>query len=250
MGGYFPTFHYPAILKEWNIDSVVLGEGDLTIVQLARSVLRNQEDWKNIPGLAYNSKGKIIANNRPRLTPLEILPHPARDNLSQVKEQYESFGAIVTTSRGCPYSCSFCQISKFYQEGGKPTRRVRKLEDVADELSELKQEFAPDWFFFGDDVFIGPRREDKKYARQLAKLITEAGIGIPFYFMTRVETVERTLFSELKEAGLFRVQLGVESFVDSQLRRYRKSTTRRKNLEAIQTLKSLGITPEIFYDTF
>ncbi|MCD6551737.1 radical SAM protein [Thermotoga sp.] len=235
VGGIFPTFAYREILERYPcIDSVVLGEGEVTFYDLAKSILENK-NWKEIHGIAYReSEGIQNTPFRPLVKDLNGLPFPARDNLPRIYEKTKV--ASVISSRGCYASCSFCSVVPFYEKFG-PRIRLRDPENVVDELEMLVKEYKVENVIFCDANFT----VSKERAAKIATEIIRRKLKLRYAIESRVTEVDEKLFKLLKESGLRRVFLGLESGSQSMLNRFRKDVTVEQNLRALEILSKLDL---------
>lgn len=235
VGGIFPTFAYREILEKYHcIDSVVLGEGEITFYELVKAIF-GDKDWRRIHGVAYREEGEIKTTpSRSLVKDLNSLPFPVRDNLPRI---YEKTGAAsVITSRGCYASCSFCSVVPFYEKFG-PKIRLRDPENVVDELEVLVKEYKIENVIFCDANFT----ISKERAAKIATEIIRRKLKLRYAIESRVTEVDERLFRLLKESGLRRVFLGLESGSQSMLDRFRKGVTVEQNLKVLEILSKLDL---------
>lgn len=249
LGGHFPTFALREIYNECKqIDSIVLGEGEHTLLELAEA-LSEGRDWKHIAGLAYREDDRVIINPPRRLiADLDALPFQARDTLSEVMQR-GGFASVIT-SRGCYGNCSFCSVNAFYSKAAGSKWRSRSPEHVGEELEWLVDKWGVEVFVFNDDNFIGPGKLGKERAYRIGEEILKRGLNIKFAIPASVNDVDKELFGFLKIAGLRSVFLGIESMVQEDLDLLNKHTTVEQNEEAIRVLEELGIFYQIGFIMF
>ena len=249
VGGFFPSFAYENLLKQFpSIDSVVRGEGEETFLDLVTALVQ-EDDWRQVKGIAYREGDEIVCNpTRPLIRDLDSLPFPERDTLPLALRRCGYAGLI--SSRGCYARCTFCSVVSFYGIGTGPKYRARSPQNVVDEIMQLQEEFGVAKFFFHDANFIGPGRAGKDRAWRLAHEMISRGLKINFSIQCRADDVEEDLFSYLKEAGLRRVFIGIESGVQEVLDRLKKGVTIAQNLEALEILKRLGLNMAIGFIMF
>ena len=126
------------VLSEDCVDIVVIGEGELTMLEIANSLPLDKSKLSSIKGLAYKENGRIIrSHEREEINDLDELPFPARHLLPM--KNYASSGVrgkvhpthSIMSSSGCPNRCSFCISEK------RRVLRVHSAEHVVEEIKEL-----------------------------------------------------------------------------------------------------------------
>ncbi|MDD5658561.1 MAG: radical SAM protein [Actinomycetota bacterium] len=239
IGGIFPSFSYEEILKMFPaIDSVTLGEGEITFIDLAESII-NEADWRSVKGIAYNKGNKIIKNDiRPSIDDLDSLPFPERYVLNQRLNTKDI--ASMITSRGCYARCSFCSVVSFYSNFG-PKFRFRSSKNVIEEIDLLYNKYGIRNIFFNDANFILGKGKGYRRVIEISDEILKRGLDLQFILQCRVNDVEKELFTLLKKAGLRGVFLGIESGSQSVLDRFKKDTTVEQNLKAMEILSKLNL---------
>ncbi|MFA5276313.1 MAG: cobalamin-dependent protein, partial [Candidatus Omnitrophota bacterium] len=155
-GGAHPTVMPELVLADPEVDYVVLGEGERTIIDLV-NFIEGESGISALDGIGYREDGKIrILPKKKFIEDLDTLPLPARHLLSMekyfgLKSSHGSRGrkkfSPVITSRGCPAGCTFCSASSVW---GKRFR-ARSAESVIKELKILKAEYGIEEIMFEDD---------------------------------------------------------------------------------------------------
>jgi radical SAM superfamily enzyme YgiQ (UPF0313 family) len=241
MGGMWPSFKYKEILNQIpEVDSVAVGEGEFLSVSLADSISKGK-DYSNINGLATRGRDNSIIFTPGKLQDnIDIFPLPERNGYYSdiIKEADE---VSILSSRGCHGRCTFCTIASYIKLCGGKRWRPRDPVRVVDEIENIINNTGIKNFRFLDDNFIGPGRIERENSLLFAQEIIRRKLDIKFIIFPRIEGIEYELFSKLKEGGLKSVDLGIESFSETQLKRYNKMVTVEKNLKAIEILKKLNI---------
>jgi len=248
VGGHFATFQHEELLKyNINIDSVVRGEGEETMLELVNAIAIN-DNLSKVKGLSYrHSSGEIVVNqDRPFLENLDRLPFPNRDTLIYIKEHGHTWPTQISTSRGCYANCTFCDIRAFY--GIK--WRGRSPVNVVDELEYLNKKFQSKKFRVSDDEFLGPKENGVERAIAIANEIIRRKIDIEIMISARANMVEVNLFKLLKKAGVVSCLIGVESAIDRILKLYHKGNQVEHNLKAIRILQELNINLNLAFIMF
>ncbi len=242
-GGHFPTLTYPMLLRDCEaLDSVVIGEGESALVDLARCLDRGRP-WCEISGVASRTSSGAIELSRRHRSPVSLddLPFPLRAD--PPPEQIGVPMAGVVSSRGCNGGCTFCSIRSFRAEAGLASCAVRSPENIADEMERLYKSRGIRLFVFHDDNFLGPSHaENLTRLRALHGEMEKRGIrDVALNIKTRPECVRRDVFSLLKLMGLVRVYIGVESGNDEGLAAYGRNVSLSTIDEALRTVRELGV---------
>lgn len=239
VGGIFPTFAYEEILKECpEIDSVILGEGEITFTELAKKLV-NGFEWRDTLGIAYREKEAVIKNpKRPLIENLDEIPFPARDTLPAALQKLRF--ASMLTSRGCYGGCAFCSVVPFFSSFG-PRCRVRSTENVIEELEMLYNQYGVRNIMFNDAEFAGGIAVNGGKAIEIADEILKRNFHLNFSIQCRVNDIDIETFRILKQAGLRRVFLGVESGSQAVLNRFKKGVSVEDNIKAVEVLGKLDI---------
>src|SRR5215216_3481023 len=200
-------------------DHIFQGEAETTLPQFFADLERGQ------------AKRAYKAPERP---PLSITPVP---DFSLVKlNKYSNMS--VQYSRGCPFSCEFCDIIEIY--GRVP--RTKSNQQILAEFEALKQLGWRGPLFIVDDNFIG----NKKNVRLLLPDLIEwqKKNGYPFSLLTEASVNladDDDLLIAMKDAGFHRVFLGIETPVEESLKEAQKSQNRGNLLESVRKIQSRGM---------
>jgi radical SAM superfamily enzyme YgiQ (UPF0313 family) len=241
-GGHFASLR-PGELFEIapELDSMVRFEGENTILDLSNH-LKEGKDWKQIAGISYGEKGKLINNElRPLEPDLDTFPIPCRPELKEyaLEKRY----ATLLAGRGCIYNCSFCDIRAFYGPPPGPLKRIRKPEKVVEEMAYLHQEHNARVFLFQDDDFPLKTARTTVWVDEFCQALKDQQLmgQVLWKINCRPDEVDRGLFELMKSHGMFKVYLGIEDGTAAGLKRMNKGLEVNDHLEGIRILKVLGI---------
>jgi magnesium-protoporphyrin IX monomethyl ester (oxidative) cyclase len=253
--GADPSARPADCLKKPNIDFVVIGEPEQTILELADTLQKGKlENLKDVKGIAFNEKGEIIVTPpRPFVEDLDSLPFPARHLLpmstyfAAVKENplrgeiHKPWVAMIT-SRGCPHNCIFC--SSHIVMGRK--WRARSPENVVDEIEQLVKTYNIKQVDFED----GNLTVDKKRMEDICDLIIKRGLDIEWYTPNgvRADGLDEKLLKKMAASGCKKIRIapesGVQRIVDQTIR---KNLDLKKVENAVVSARKVGIGVGCFF---
>lgn len=233
------------------LDSVLCGEAETSVVQLATSLCHSERSEESlsskhetlrfapaVPGLVYRTPSPR-ANPLPKpLADLSELPFPVHDDGIPTRLGYGF--ATVEGSRGCYHSCTFCLPCAFYRAAGTPYYRLRSLANLVDEIEALYNR-GTRLFLFDDEQFLPPGHTRQERVAALDGELERRGLRIAFTIKCRADDVDAALFRRLKEMGLLRVYIGIESGCQASLDLVGKGVTVQRNAEALAMLDALDI---------
>jgi anaerobic magnesium-protoporphyrin IX monomethyl ester cyclase len=222
------------------LDYVVFGEGEDSCLELVRCIGQNGPLSMPMEGVGYiNDDGKIIiGTQRPFKNNLDLFPFPARHLFPMSKYvDHTKFGdelyTLITTSRGCPYECTFCGSQITWHK----KTRLRSPQNVVQELKECVEKYDITNFTFCDDTFT----LNKRHAIEICRLITELPYKIRLFCSSRVNTVSEDRLDWLKKAGCYCITFGLESGNDVILNKMKKGINIEMIRRAVAMTKEAGI---------
>ena len=191
------------------IDYGIVGEGEHSLFELL-DCLERGEAIDRVTGLAYRKGGKVVANPRaPYIDDLDELPAPAWDLLEDFPHRFQptlfsypkSPVASLITSRGCPFSCSFCDRSTSGRKG-----RMHSVEYVV-ELCRHLEGLGVRHILFVDDLFTV--RRDRVV--QLCNAFLENGFHFTWSCTSHPNLLDLETMRLMKKAGCWQIAYGIES---------------------------------------
>jgi anaerobic magnesium-protoporphyrin IX monomethyl ester cyclase len=233
MGGAHVTFMAEEALDNY-ADFVVRKEGEQTTLELL-SWLENGNDASSISkilGLSYKIGSRVYHNDeRPYLIDQDSLPTP---ELSLIEGWKDPTIFPVLASRGCPFDCTFCSVTKMFGH----RYRTRSPQKVLEDIKYYHRLYPGAWTFFYDDNFDA----DKKRTKRLLELMLENNIRISWTAQSRLDVVkDKELLELMQKSGCKVLYVGLESVNPQTLIEYNKRQTVEEMEEAIKTLHQYKI---------
>jgi anaerobic magnesium-protoporphyrin IX monomethyl ester cyclase len=226
-------------------DFVLLGEAELSLLELTNALSNGATDFSTIEGLAFeNNKAIVKTKRRTVMNALDSLPFPAWDkiDLTPYREMWLThagyFSLNMGTTRGCPFKCNWCAKPIYGNRYNS-----RSPQNVVSELKMLKQKFNFDHIWFCDDIFgLKPG-----WVKEFADLIEKEGLKFKFKMQGRVDLLlQENNIRDLARAGCDNIWMGAESGSQRILDAMDKGTTVQQIYEATHLLKKVGIKPSFF----
>lgn len=217
-GGIHPTLLPEKTLREEYVDFIIHGEAEITIREFTREFEKKEKsNFTKILGLGYKDEDKKIHINekRPLIEDLDTLSLDW--SLINVRnffgKQWGSKKIIgYTTSRGCPFNCSFCYNQAFNKKRWRSHSEKKVIEDI----QKLKDQYEVDGIKFYDDFFFAnPNR---------AINILEK-IKLPWYGEARIGMITKKLVEKFIETEAKEILFGLESGSDRILKILNKQQT-------------------------
>lgn len=241
-GGPHATLRPLEVLRNSRVDFVVVGEGELTMIDLL-SALNNQSrelTLEKVRGIGFKRNGEPIINSgRELIGNLDSLPFPARHLVSMEKyrpspNQYKRLPmTTMMVSRGCPFNCTFCNVEALW------TRRYRSrsVKNVVEEIKLLIKDYGIKEINFWDDVF-GINQE---WIREFCETVVKEKLDLTWACECRVDTINKELLKKMKQAGCWCIFFGVESLDQEILEAVNKRITLSQITSAFKWTREAGI---------
>lgn len=239
-GGPHATF-FPQLINEEGIDAVCIGESELALPEFCRRIEHKEDYWRT-PNFIVKHQGDIVYNRLfPLINNLDELPFPDRDlmheadpNLLNLEYRYFS------STRGCPYHCSYCFNSKYNEmyHGLGMVLRHRSPINLINEFCEVRKHHTLKFIIIVDDTFL---LKPKGWLEQFSKLYKEQ-VTIPFVCNIRPNVVTEEDIGLLKKAGLYLVWMGVECGDEKVSHAVlNRNITNKEILRAAQIVRKAGV---------
>ncbi|HJV65095.1 MAG TPA: radical SAM protein [Geomonas sp.] len=242
LGGPHATHSWQEFLPAHpEVDAVVVGEGEATLVELLET-LQAKGELVQLPGIACLKDGSAVTGPpRAAIEDLDSLPLPGVETSGSFGVDYRRQLEFVITSRGCPASCLFCSSPLFWGRGV----RFRSPASVVGELRMLKERYGLVYFSFRDDTFTA----DKKRVLEICRLMREEELHLAWNCQSRVNAVDEEMLIAMKQAGCECIQFGVESGSPAMLKALGKRILPADVERAAAAVRKVGINLSIYLIT-
>lgn len=248
-GGVHPSLFPEDALKV--ADYCVIGEGEITFKALIEIIQKNNDDYLELPGLAFKKPDGTIKINKLQqfIQDLDSLPFPSWDlidvNLYRIPLHITGTPMLpIIGSRGCPYECNFCVSPAIW----KRKVRFRSAENIVDEIENIVKTVGVKGFHFWDDnLLLKP-----KIIERICNLILERNLDIEWVGLSRAEHINRSvsLLPLLKKAGCIGIEVGIESVNPSNYKAINKHQDISDAKLALENQKKAGLFPLYTYMVF
>ena len=248
LGGSLMTSEPTLMFNTLNPDYAILGEGDITIVELLDAIENNKNNLKNIDGIMYKQEGKVITT-KPRevIENLDSLPFPRIDEFGfreflDNQDNKTNFSItdyprpyIILCSRGCPYQCTFC----YHSIGTK--YRERSLDNIFTEIEIAIRKYEINSLLLLDDLFSVNKKRVYEFCERIMDLNRRLKKNIGWSCQLSVNNVDRELLKVIKRAGCNIVSFGFESYSPNVLKSMKKPITPQQIDNAIKLTSEAGL---------
>lgn len=235
LGGPHVNIYPEETIANADIDSVVLGEGEITFLSLL-DALEQQNELSGIPGILYKERERVIRTAPPGpAQSLDEFPFPDRamvpyklyDNVFA----NDSPSTSMISSRGCGYRCIFC-----YRPPLETRVRFRSSRNVLAEMEECLSLGMKDIFFYDETFTL-----DQPRVTRICNGIIDRNMRLRWGMRTRVDAVDYEMLRKLKAAGCERIHFGVEAGTPRVLSVLNKGISIPQIKEAFRLSRKAGI---------
>ncbi len=255
-GGSFASTSPHIVLSNTKLEAICIGEGEPIIVELITRLLSRQSIEK-LRGIAFkDGSGRIVTTPpRDRIKDLDTLPLPAYDlvdmryylnstakrpSLMRMADRHGipidsiSNPFIMFTSRGCPFSCTFC-----YRNFGNRVAH-HSVDYVLRHVNHVRHRYGVNNIAFYDETFNSDRRWVSEFCHK-ARVETPG----TYYWVggARADLLDEELVREMHDASFYEVSVGVESFDDRVLKEMGKRLSSQELSTALGLLKQYEMAP-------
>ncbi len=242
-------------LKNSSADIAVMGEGEITTAEVVQKILRGDENWVQVAGIAYKNKdGKIIINEKRKgLKKLDDFPMINWENFNTEKyfeKSYAGAHAIddkkvrvmpLVTARGCAFRCTFCHFV-FWND----PYRYRSPENILLELKRNLVDYNCNYITFWDDLSFASLPQAERFADAILasglKFNWNAAVRVDLFGNPKHSRERRiAVAKKFKNAGCLDLGFSLESANKEILEMMNKRIEAEYFLEQVRVLEEVGI---------
>ena len=251
LGGQHFSFTPEESLRTYpELDVIVRGEGEVTLVELVRAVMGKQ-DLTTVRGISFLHEGNVVTTaNRPLIEDLDTLPFPAYHLVEEYIRNYhftmmagkKAVYMVLEGARGCEHSCSFC--TQWNHWSGR--WRTKSPKRIADEIEHMNERFGGTFLWLTDDNFEYGRRGQGLYEELKGRSCRD---DVMLFWQVRTDDVAAhpELVAKMREVGNYWVLIGIESGSQEKLDGYRKDASVQDAERAVQVLTENDVFTQSMY---
>lgn len=238
-GGIITGDPHVAMEALQDVDFGVVGEGEITIVELAKA-LENGTDFDDIDGIIFKKDSDyFLTKPRKEIMDLDAIPLPDYEGFEldkylqlppmSINNVLKNRSFYMAGSRSCPYQCTFCfhTVGKIY--------RQRSIENVLEEVRFLKEKYNVEHIRMSDELFARDKERIKVFSDALKEL------GITWSASFRVDDVDEKLIEIIKSGTCRSMDFGIESADNNILKSMKKKITIEQTEKALSMAYKSGI---------
>jgi len=231
-GGHFTNLAHRYVGPESDIDVVCIGEGEATVVELAKELDKANPDLGKVDGIQWwNGEASIRNNPRTLIQDLDSIPMPAYDLMPMEKYGRSRFlfspgGTTIHHSRGCVSKCSFCawwttMADRTYDSDGNtklsPRWRSKSVDRSMEEIELLYHQYGKRSLVWVDESW----NIDPKWNDAFSDAMLKSGMKTQWFAFMRADCIVRDekkgILEKQVRAGLAHILIGVERAEDNTL---------------------------------
>jgi radical SAM superfamily enzyme YgiQ (UPF0313 family) len=219
VGGIVPTVSLKEGMQDRNVDYWFIGEAEQRVADFLKELGKDKPNLSQIEGIAYYERGEPRINRFQKesslVRDLDSVPFPDYGNLdirdygntvikysAQMVPQKYPF-AITSTSRGCPFNCTFC--SGWTVVGKKV--RMRSANNVLREIDELYSEGIREVIFL-DDHFLF----NKKRAEDIMNGLIQRKYDLSWKVVNlNLSNLDKGTLDLMRRSGSYQITISIES---------------------------------------
>lgn len=240
LGGHGPSPEPEFFLKKTGADAVIIGEGELTVVDLLDAIT-NHKALRDVLGIAFLDGGKLVVTGKRELVKdIDSIPSPAYHLfpvnyyrlLRMPHAENNDFVLPFLSGRGCTFTCTFCYRM---DEGFRP----RSNASIIEEIKFLKASYGITYIAFFDELLMSSAQRTTSLCEDFIK----AELNIKWDCNGRLNYARPDVLKLMKRSGCVFINYGIEAMDDVVLRNMEKCLNVEQIVKGIEATLKEGISP-------
>ncbi|MBI2576223.1 radical SAM protein [Candidatus Woesearchaeota archaeon] len=249
IAGPHPSVMPLQCLQEMKADVVVHGEAEGVVFNLYKAITEGGS-LQDVDGISFQADGRLVRTKAAEpIMDMDSIPFPARHlvpfhrylKLRGSREMFTRNYPVtsITTSRGCPFRCTFCSRPFGLKW------RARSPKNIVDEMELLARDYGIREINIEDENFSLDRDRAMAVCDELIR--RNLGLTIKFPNGLKPEKLDLELLQKMKQAGVFYVAFGIESGSPEVVKRIKKGVTLERIQQTINWAKQVGMITHGFF---
>ena len=240
IGGHGPSPEPEFFLRKTHADAVVVGEGELTIIELLDAI-KDKKGLSSVSGIAFFEGDRFVQTPRKQLiSNIDEIPFPAWDLfpinhyalLPDPRTNNTDRVMPVLSGKGCNFQCNFCYRMD-------PEQRTRTPQGILEEIQVLKKDHGITYIEFVDDLLMSSVQR----AEKLCESFIKAKLNVKWFCNGRLNYATLEILKLMKAAGCVFINYGIESMDEEMLRIMNKALTLKQVEKGVENTLRAGISP-------
>jgi len=252
IGGVYPTLSTQTVMKDPNIDYIILSEGEERLLKLMKA-LTSGSRFDRIDGLCYREHGEWVEHHHSGvgINDLDTIPWPDYSDydmskyLNWTQKYTQNFQfrqlpvGMMMTSRGCPYKCTYCAAGNINNPLNDGTR-TRSPENVLGEIDQLREKYGVREIVFVDDSLLLPRKRAIAIMEGMAERRMNGSDLVWKSNNLDIRHVNGEILHWMKESGCYQLTVSLESGSAATLKRMNRPMSLDKAVKTLEQMKEYG----------
>jgi radical SAM superfamily enzyme YgiQ (UPF0313 family) len=252
IGGVYPTLSTQTVMKDPNIDYIILSEGEERLLKLMKA-LTSGSRFDRIDGLCYRENGEWVEHHHSGvgINDLDTIPWPDYSDydmskyLNWTQKYTQNFQfrqlpvGMMMTSRGCPYKCTYCAAGNINNPLNDGTR-TRSPENVLGEIDQLREKYGVREIVFVDDSLLLPRKRAIAIMEGMAERRINGSDLVWKSNNLDIRHVNGEILHWMKESGCYQLTVSLESGSAATLKRMNRPMSLDKAVKTLEQMKEYG----------
>lgn len=227
------------------VDAIVRGEAEISFPELI-AAFEGRVAPESVGGVTFRAPDRIVRNpDRELIESLDSLPVSDYTFVPPFSEYRYACGigrsiAILEVGRGCPHKCVYCSQSIMWKRRPRTFSTAR----IIAEMKNLAENFGAECFLLAFDQFTARR----SFAEQFCLGLIDAGLSsLPWYCISRLDTVDKDLLNLMHRAGCDTMCYGIDSGSKRTLAFIHKEIDREILFDRVRETTEAGIVPTLSF---